>query len=115
MSDAFFSGQEQEIWQGEAESFSPSDFLFRHIVTVVNARGLHARASACLVRLAEKFDADICLMKDGLCVRGTSIIGLMMLAARSESQIEIMTRGPQAEEALDAIVQLFAEGFGEEA
>ena len=86
----------------------------RHL-PIVNKRGLHARASAKFVQLAETFDAELTVSRDGLSVGGQSIMGLMMLAAGLGSTIEVSATGPQAEEALDAITHLVADKFGEEA
>ncbi len=83
-------------------------------VTIVNRRGLHARASARFVKCAEGFDCEVTVTKDGQSVGGTSIMGLMTLAAAPGSTIEMQAEGPQAEAALDALSALVADGFGEE-
>ena len=88
--------------------------LSRHC-TIVNKRGLHARASAKFVQMVEKFQADVSVSKDGTSVGGTSIMGLMMLAASTGCSIEISAKGPEAEEALDALEALIANKFGEDA
>jgi phosphocarrier protein HPr len=80
---------------------------------IVNRRGLHARASAKLVKLVETFDADVVVMKDGQSVGGTSIMGLMMLAASPGCSIRVSTSGAEAEAALVAIAELVENGFGE--
>ncbi|MTI44569.1 phosphocarrier protein [Roseibium hamelinense] len=82
-------------------------------LTIVNRRGLHARASAKLVKLVETFDAEITVSKDGQTVGGTSIMGLMMLAASTGCCIYVSAVGPQANEAMDAIADLVGDGFGE--
>ncbi|CDZ37998.1 PtsH, phosphocarrier protein HPr [Neorhizobium galegae bv. officinalis] len=82
---------------------------------IVNKRGLHARASAKFVQMVESFDARITVSKDGTTVGGTSIMGLMMLAASTGCSIEVSAEGNQAEEALNALEQLVANKFGEEA
>lgn len=82
---------------------------------IVNKRGLHARASAKFVQMVEAFNAQITVSKDGTTVGGTSIMGLMMLAASTGSTIEVCASGPQAEEALVALERLVADKFGEEA
>ena len=87
--------------------------LLSGVVEITNARGLHARAAARFVRLAETFDADIVVEKDGAEVPGTSIMGLMMLAAAPGSQVTISTSGADARAALDALVALVSDGFGE--
>jgi phosphocarrier protein HPr len=82
---------------------------------IVNKRGLHARASAKFVQMVESFDAEITVSKDGTTVGGTSIMGLMMLAASPGCSVEVSASGRQAEEALDALERLVADKFGEEA
>lgn len=82
-------------------------------LTIVNGRGLHARASAKFVKCAEAFDADVTVSRDGHSASGVSIMGLMMLAAGEGSTIVVEARGPQAAQALDAIAVLVASGFGE--
>ncbi len=83
-------------------------------LTIGNAKGLHARASARFVNLAESFDADIQVSRDGQTVAGTSIMGLMMLAASKGCSITISASGPQAEPAMDALTKLVSDNFGEE-
>jgi phosphocarrier protein HPr len=82
--------------------------------TIVNQDGLHARPAARIVRLANTFDSSIELLKDGLEVNGKSIMGVMMLAAECGSSITIRADGPDAEQAVEALAALVAEGFGEE-
>ncbi|WP_275786822.1 HPr family phosphocarrier protein [Pararhizobium gei] len=82
---------------------------------IVNKRGLHARASAKFVQTVEAYEADIRVTKDGMSVGGTSIMGLMMLAASTGSSILVEASGPQAQEALDALDTLVSDKFGEEA
>jgi phosphocarrier protein len=84
------------------------------VVTIVNRKGLHARASAKFVKLAESYDADVTVTRDGQTVGGTSIMGLMMLAAGPGSTLHITAEGPEAPEALDALVTLVETGFDEE-
>lgn len=81
---------------------------------IVNKKGLHARASAKFVQCAERFDADVTVSKDGQSVSGSSIMGLMMLAAGIGSSIRVETSGPDAAAAMDAIADLVAGRFGEE-
>ena len=82
-------------------------------VKVMNRKGLHARASASFVKCVEKFDAEVAVTKDGQTVNGSSIMGLMMLAAGPGSTILIETEGPEAEEALDALTTLVEARFHE--
>ena len=81
--------------------------------TIVNQEGLHARPAARIVRLANGFAAEIQLAKDGLEVNGKSIMGVMMLAAECGSAIIIRADGPDAEQAVQALAELVASGFGE--
>ncbi|NMA98177.1 MAG: HPr family phosphocarrier protein [Phyllobacteriaceae bacterium] len=83
-------------------------------LTIVNRKGLHARASARFVRTAECFDAAIHVVKDGQSVNGNSIMGLMMLGAGPGSTILVQSSGKQAREALEAIVELVNNGFDED-
>jgi phosphocarrier protein len=83
-------------------------------VTIANAYGLHARPAAEFVKLASKFEAEILVMKDTLEVNGKSIMGVMMLAAEKGSEILIRGRGADAEQAVQALAGLVADGFGEE-
>jgi phosphocarrier protein len=82
-------------------------------VTIVNPLGLHARPAAQLVRLASTFASDIAVAKDGLEVNGKSIMGVMMLAAECGSIIVIRANGADAEQAVQALLDLVAGGFGE--
>ncbi len=82
-------------------------------LTIVNEKGLHARASAKLAELVEDYDADAEVSKDGLTASGDSIMGLLMLAASRGTTIDVVTSGPQAAELLDAIEALVADMFGE--
>ncbi len=84
-------------------------------LTIVNEKGLHARASAKLAELVEGFDADATVSKDGLSVTGDSIMGLLMLAAARGTEIEVETSGSEASALADAIEALVASRFGEEA
>lgn len=80
---------------------------------IMNQRGLHARAAARFVKLASSFDAEVTVHKDDLSAIGTSILGLMMLAASAGSHVVLEASGPEAEEALAALVELIGKGFGE--
>lgn len=79
-----------------------------------NTRGLHARASAKLVELVEGFNASATITARGERADGDSIMGLLMLAAAMDTEIEVVTTGPQADELADAIAALVNSGFGEE-
>ncbi len=86
----------------------------RATVTIRNRKGLHARASAKFVKCAESFEATVRVTRDGQTVGGSSIMGLMMLAAGPGSSIDIEAEGPQAPEAIEALVALVESGFGED-
>lgn len=81
---------------------------------VCNRRGLHARASARFVRRAEGFAATITVCRDGTCVPGTSIMGLMMLAATPGTRLSISATGPDAQRAVESLCLLIANRFDEE-
>jgi phosphocarrier protein len=83
-------------------------------VTIINLRGLHARAAAKFVKTAGQFDAQITVSKHDQEVSGSSIMGLMMLAAGKGSEIEIRAQGNQAQAALDALAALIAAKFDED-
>ena len=82
-------------------------------VTIVNQRGLHARASAKFVKCAEAYQAEIRVRKDDDVVVATSIMGLMMLGASLGSQITLQATGPDAEDALAALTRLIEDKFDE--
>jgi phosphocarrier protein len=81
--------------------------------TIVNAKGLHARAAAKLAKLAVTFKSEITVTRGDQTVSARSIMGLMMLAAAKGAEIEISARGPDADAALAAVVALVGGGFGE--
>jgi phosphocarrier protein len=80
---------------------------------VINRKGLHARASAKFVQCCEQFDADVHVTHCGETVGGTSIMGLLTLAAGMGRTITVSAKGPQAQEAIDALGELLANRFGE--
>lgn len=81
---------------------------------ILNRLGLHARAAAQLVRLANGFASEIHVVKDGMEVNGKSIMGVLMLAAPKDTKILVRAIGLDAEEAIAAIGELIARKFGEE-
>jgi phosphocarrier protein HPr len=81
---------------------------------ILNRLGLHARAAAQLVRLANHFSSEIRLCKDGVDVNGKSIMGVLMLAAPKDARVLVRASGDDAEQALTAIGDLIARKFGEE-
>jgi phosphocarrier protein len=82
-------------------------------LTIKNRKGLHARASAKMVQLAASFQSEITVSRDGVRVVGTSIMGLLMLAAAPGCVIEVSATGPDATAALDAIEALVNNRFDE--
>ena len=97
---------------GAAPSIPP-DALSR-VMPIINKRGLHARASAKFVQTVERFNAEVWVTRGGETVGGTSIMGLMMLAAAPGTSIVVSAAGPEAEAALAAITELVADKFHEE-
>ena len=82
-------------------------------VLIVNPLGLHARPAAQIVRTANDFASDIRLEKDGMEVNGKSIMGVMMLAAGMGTEITLETSGEREQEAMDALMTLIHDRFGE--
>ncbi len=91
-----------------------SDGAIVRELPITNKRGLHARASAKFVQTAEKFDAEMTVTRNGETVGGTSIMGLMMLAAGIGTSITVSAKGREAQAAIDAITELVTSKFGEE-
>jgi phosphocarrier protein len=83
-------------------------------LTICNKKGLHARASARFVQTVEKFDADVRVMRCGEIVGGTSIMGLMMLAASPGTTITVEAIGKEAAEVIAALAALIESRFGEQ-
>lgn len=98
----------------ENSASAPDRPLLARTVTIVNKRGLHARAAAKFVKLAGQYNAAIQVAKKETEVSGLSIMGLMMLAAGPGCEIEIKASGKDASPALSALVNLVAGGFDEE-
>jgi phosphocarrier protein HPr len=83
-------------------------------MAITNQRGLHARASAKFVKCAESYDASVTVSREGQSVPGTSIMGLMMLAASIGTSITVEASGPQAAEAMAALDELVGRKFDED-
>jgi len=96
------------------EPSSPPDGGVSRDVLIINKKGLHARASAKFVQTAEQFDAAVNVIRGHETVGGTSIMGLMMLAAGPGVTITIQASGNQAQAAVDALYELVSSRFGEE-
>ncbi len=86
----------------------------RRTVVIRNQRGLHARAAAKFVKLAERFEADVTVTVKGASVSGLSIMGLMMLAAGLGTELEISATGAEAEVAAGELAALIGAGFEED-
>jgi phosphocarrier protein HPr len=82
--------------------------------TIVNERGLHARAAAKFVKLVEEFDAAVTVERGGMSVGGQSIMGLMMFGAGPGTELQLSATGPQAEAVMAALIDLIARGFDED-
>jgi len=87
----------------------------RATVTILNKRGLHARASAKFVETAARFQSEVTVTKGETSVSGRSIMGLMMLAASLGSSVELSAEGPDAQEAVRTLSALIAAKFHEDA
>ena len=87
--------------------------MIRTTVTISNRLGLHARASAKLTKLAGTFGSDIFMSRNGRRVNAKSIMGVMMLAAGIGTDVEIETEGPDEQQAMDALLALVNDKFGE--
>ena len=81
--------------------------------TIINKLGLHARASAKLSKMAGSFPCEVWMSRNGRRINAKSIMGVMMLAAGIGSEVEIETSGAQEQEAMDALLGLIADKFGE--
>lgn len=99
---------------GEPDRPLTGDGAARRVFCIRNKKGLHARASAKFVQTVERFDAEVCVTRAGETVGGTSIMGLMMLAASPGTSITVEARGKEAAEVLDALGALIASRFGEQ-
>lgn len=84
------------------------------VFTILNDKGLHARASARFVEVVEKFESEVVVEKDGLEASGSSIMGLLMLAASKGTSIKVTLNGNDVEELVLALEELINSKFGEE-
>ena len=91
-----------------------SDKILETTLTILNRKGLHARAAAAFVKAIENLDAEVVVDRLGQTVSGTSIMGLMMLSAAKGSQIHVTAKGAAAAEAIKAVTLLVQSKFGEE-
>ena len=86
---------------------------FEQSFIIVNELGLHARAAAMLVKLASRYEAELCLSRGGREVNGKSIMGVLLLTATRGSRVVARATGPDAGELLEALRRLVADRFGE--
>jgi phosphocarrier protein HPr len=93
---------------------SPHAGTVSRVFVICNKKGLHARASARFVQTVEKFDAEVRVTRGNETVGGTSIMGLMMLAASPGTSITVEATGKEAAEVMEALAALIASRFGEE-
>jgi phosphocarrier protein HPr len=98
----------------KADESSPHADTVSRVFVICNKKGLHARASARFVQTVEKFDAEVRVTRGAETVGGTSIMGLMMLAAAPGTSISVEATGKEAAEVMDALAALIASRFGEE-
>jgi phosphocarrier protein HPr len=87
--------------------------MIKTTATISNKLGLHARASAKLTKLAGSFACDVWMARNGRRINAKSIMGVMMLAAGLGSEVEIETDGPGEQQAMDALLALINDKFGE--
>jgi phosphocarrier protein HPr len=87
--------------------------MIKQVVTISNKLGLHARASAKLTKLAARYVSDVHLTRNGRRVNAKSIMGVMMLAAGIGAEVEIETEGSDEQAAMESIVALIDDKFGE--
>jgi phosphocarrier protein HPr len=98
----------------EAKELTPRAGAVSRIFIICNKKGLHARASAKFVQTVEKFDAEVRVTRGGETVGGTSIMGLMMLAATPGTSVAVEATGKEAAEVIEALAALIAARFGED-
>lgn len=87
--------------------------MIERTITIQNKLGLHARASAKLTKLAGSFPCEVWMSRGGRRINAKSIMGVMMLAAGLGAEVTIQTDGTQAQEAMDALLALIDDKFGE--
>ena len=104
----------EQVTEPKPNKEEPGNGLYFAELVIPNKKGLHARASAQFVRCAASYTATVRVTREGHTVLGTSIMGLMMLAAGQGHSILIETEGEEANTALEALIRLVESGFGEE-
>ncbi len=96
------------------DNVSQGDLRGQRTCLIDNRLGLHARAAAKFVKLAESFKAEVWVIHKGIRVSGVSILGLMMLAAAPGTEVIVEAQGYDSEQALDALVKLIGNKFDED-
>ena len=96
------------------QDYVPRAGAVGRVLQIINKKGLHARASARFVQMAERFDATVMVTRGSESVGGTSIMGLMMLAAGPGTTITVEATGNEASAVVEALAALVGSGFGEE-
>jgi phosphocarrier protein len=89
--------------------------VIRREIAIRNRLGLHARAAARFVHTASRFRSRVTASRDGRAMDGKSILGILLLAASQGAAIEVTVEGPDEDQAMEALVSLVEDGFGEEA
>ena len=87
--------------------------MIQNTIVICNKLGLHARASAKLTKLAGSFPCEVWMERSGRRINAKSIMGVMMLAAGMGTEVELETSGEREQEAMDALLALIADKFGE--
>ena len=87
--------------------------MIEKTVKIINSAGLHTRPAATIVKIAAKYKCDFFLAKDGICINGKSIIGVMTLAAEKGSELQLTFDGEDEEKAAEEITDYFNRGFDE--
>lgn len=87
--------------------------MIKRTITISNKLGLHARASAKLTKLASSFPCEVFMSRNARRVNAKSIMGVMMLAAGLGAEVEIEVDGPDEDKAMDALIALINDKFGE--
>jgi phosphocarrier protein HPr len=104
----------EDVDQEECPPAPVPDGALVRVLPIANRKGLHARASAKFVQTVDRFDSDVTVTRCGETVGGTSIMGLLTLAAAQGTSITVTAKGADAEACLEAITQLLAQRFGED-
>ena len=108
------SGDDLDLEEDCPETPPPEPGSVTRACTIVNRKGLHARATAKFVQCVETFEADVHVSRCGETVGGLSIMGILTLGAGQGTSVTLSATGPQAQDAIDALAKLIANRFGED-